>query len=296
MTRSMTGYASAEGQAVGLRWSWDIRSVNGRGLDIRLRLPDQIDGLDAAVRAAVQKVVSRGNVTVSLRIASDDVAGVGRLNSEALGAAMAWISEVEAVADTAGLSLAATSAAEILGLRGVVETGAAETDTAGLQATLTAEIPALLEAFDASRAAEGAALESVIGAQVDAISEQVAAARALREARSAQFAASFQAAAARVIEAADGIDDDRVAQELAVLAIKTDVTEELDRLGSHIDAARALLAQDGPKGRKLDFLTQEFNREANTLCSKAQFAPLTQIGLELKYTIDQMREQVQNVE
>lgn len=296
MTRSMTGYASAEGRSEGWRWSWDIRSVNGRGLDIRLRLPDQIDGLEASVRAAVQKTLARGNVTVSLRLFSDENAGAGRLNARALDHALTWVDQVERAATSAGLSLAATRASDVLAIRGVVENGTAEVDGSALKSILVEEIQPLLAAFDAARSKEGAALEAILSAQVSKIESNVVAARKLRETRAEQFAASFRSAATRILEATEAIDEERIAQELAVLAIKTDVTEELDRLDAHIAAAKALLAEPGPKGRKLDFLTQEFNREANTLCSKAQFAPLTQIGLDLKHTIDQMREQVQNVE
>ena len=293
----MTGFASAEGQQDGWRWSWDIRAVNGRGLDIRLRIPDQIDGLDAALRSAVQKVASRGNVTLGLKLTREATNGPGVLNQEALTLTLQLLGRIEEAAAASDLRLRDTSAAEILALKGVMETNTGTDDEMGpLREALLAGIAPLVSEFDATRAKEGAALESVIAGQVATIAELAAAARSLLGQRSAQMEESFRAALARIRETAETLDEARIAQEMAVVAIKADVAEELDRLDAHVDAARALLAGPGPKGRKLDFLTQEFNREANTLCSKAQFAELTRIGLDLKHAIDQMREQVQNVE
>jgi uncharacterized protein (TIGR00255 family) len=154
----------------------------------------------------------------------------------------------------------------------------------------------LLEEFDAARAAEGAALAGVIGAQIDRIAALTEDAASSADTRAEAQRAALKANIARVLDAAEGVDETRIAQELALLAVKSDVTEEIDRLRAHVAAARALLATGGAVGRKLDFLMQEFNREANTLCSKAQDAALTAIGLDLKLAIDQTREQVQNVE
>jgi uncharacterized protein (TIGR00255 family) len=154
----------------------------------------------------------------------------------------------------------------------------------------------VLADFKAMRAAEGTALQGVIATQLDRIADLLTQARAEAEARQATAGTTLRAAVAKLLEAADGIDPSRLAQELALIAVKNDVTEELDRLTAHVDAARALLAEAGQVGRKFDFLTQEFMREANTLCSKSQSLGLTRIGLDLKTVIDQMREQVQNVE
>ncbi len=183
-------------------------------------------------------------------------------------------------------------------MRGVLDVAAAEEDTAPLLKALTAQLPELLASFNDMRAREGAALAGgVLAAQVDRIEALTAEAAALVDARADAQAETLRTALSRVMENTDGADADRVAQELALIAVKTDVREELDRLVAHVAAARELLGGDAPpRGRKLDFLMQEFNREANTLCSKAQFAELTRIGLDLKAVIDQMREQVQNVE
>ena len=295
---SMTGFAARRGAGAGYAWAWDLRSVNGKGFDLRLRLPDWIDGLELAVRAELQKAVSRGNVNLTLKVAQDEVRDTSayRLNPANLTAALAALASVEAAAMTAGVTLRQPTAADVLTLRGVLDTQTQELDTSVLRAALLADLPALLADFAAMRATEGAALASVIGAQVDRIAALTQDAQREAAARTATQAETLRENLARVLAATDAVDEGRLAQELAILAVKTDVTEELDRLTAHVTAARAHLADPAPMGRKLDFLMQEFMREANTLCSKAQSLALTRIGLDLKTVIDQMREQVQNVE
>ena len=278
------------------RWSWDIRSVNGKGLDLRLRVPDWIDGLEAAVRPLVGARAHRGNVTLSLRVSRDDAVAAVTLNTTQMKAMVQSLLTIEAEAMEQGLSLAPSRAADIAMMRGVLEQSVAQDDPAPLRAALLDELPALLDAFDHMRQSEGAALQGVLTGQLDEVASLTKAAAGLAEARKAEVADTLRRNLARVLDNTDGADPDRVAQELALLAVKADVTEEIDRLHTHVDAARALLAQGGSVGRKLDFLMQEFNREANTLCSKAQNAELTRVGLALKALIDQMREQVQNVE
>ena len=195
-----------------------------------------------------------------------------------------------------GVSLAPSKATDIAGLRGVLEQATAEEDTEALCATLLADVDTVLAEFDAMRRREGAALAEVLSAQLDEVARLTAEATALLPQRQAEMAEGLRASLARVLDNSEGAEPDRVAQELALIAVKSDVTEEIDRLTAHVDAARDLLAKGGPVGRKLDFLMQEFNREANTLCSKAQNKSLTGVGLALKAVIDQMREQVQNVE
>jgi uncharacterized protein (TIGR00255 family) len=294
MTVSMTGFAARRGQGADAAWTWDIRSVNGKGLDLRLRVPDWIEGLEVALRAELGRALSRGNVSLTLRVERDSLVGAMKVNPAVLAAALAALAEVEGAAMAAGVTLAQATAADILTLRGVVEAGAADDDTAALRAAILADLPALLADFTAARRAEGAALAQVIGAQIDRIAALVAEARVEAEARRPAVAAALKDAVARI--SAEGLTDDRIAQELALLAVKQDVTEEIDRLTAHIAAARALLADPGPVGRKFDFLTQEFMREANTLCSKAQAAGLTRVGLDLKVVVDQMKEQAANIE
>jgi uncharacterized protein (TIGR00255 family) len=298
MTTSMTGFAAQKGMGAGHVWAWDIRSVNGKGLDLRLRLPDWVDGLEAVMRADLQKAAARGNVSLTLKLAregGEGAAGPG-LNLAVLGSVLASLVVVQDAAVRAGVTLAQASAADVLAFRGVTETAAVDEDTGPLRAALVADLPALIAAFNVMRAAEGAALHRVIAAQLDRIEALTQAAMTEAEARLETGAAVLQQALARVLAATDAVDPTRLAQELALIAVKSDVTEELDRLTAHVGAARALLADPGPVGRKFDFLMQEFMREANTLCSKAQALALTRIGLDLKTTIDQMREQVQNVE
>ncbi|MFN3825724.1 MAG: YicC/YloC family endoribonuclease [Pseudorhodobacter sp.] len=306
MTISMTGFAARRGQTGGASashagggwtWAWDIRSVNGKGLDLRLRVPDWIEGLEPALRAELGRAVARGNVSLSLKVAREAGAEAGlRVNPAALTALLTALAEVEAQAMASGITLRQAGQAEVLAFRGILENAGPEEDTSGLRAALLADLPALLAEFNASRAAEGAALHAVIAAQLDRVEALTNAAAVAAETRRDSAAQTLRDALARVMEAADGMDPARLAQELALIAVKSDVTEELDRLRAHIAAARALLADADPVGRRFDFLMQEFMREANTLCSKAQSQGLTAIGLDLKTVIDQMREQVQNVE
>ncbi len=296
MTLSMTGFATLKGTEGAWAWQWDLRSVNGRGLDIRLRLPDWIPGLEAPLRKALGAGVARGNVNLSLRISREADEGALALNAPALESALSMLAEISHQAARHGLELTPASPVEIAAMRGVVETAPSDQDTAPLLKALLAQFPELLSAFNEMRAGEGAALAAALAGQLDQLEELVGEAAGAAERRSKAQAETLRANLARVLENSDGADADRVAQELALIAVKSDIREELDRLAAHVSAARALLAGDGPKGRKLDFLMQEFNREANTLCSKAQFQELTRIGLDLKHVIDQMREQVQNVE
>ncbi len=292
----MTGYASARGGFADWVWTWDIRSVNGRGLDLRPRVPDWIEGLEPAVRKAVQDRIARGNVTVSLRLSRISGSGTVTLNPEGLTQAVANFVQVEEAAAAGDLRLAPATAADLMAAAGVFEGNQADQDTGPLRDAVLADLPGLIDAFDAMRGAEGQSLRDLVAAQVDMVEALVADARALEPERAEKLREGLRVNLARVVENASGADPDRVAQELALIAVKADVTEELDRLTAHVAAARALLDESGPKGRKLDFLTQEFNREANTLCAKAQHGGLTRVGLDLKHVIDQMREQVQNVE
>ena len=281
---------------MGLAWSWDIRSVNARGLDVKVRVPDWIEGLDQALRAVVSKSVARGTVTVSLRLHTNAGENTHELNPAQLDRTLTALSKIEEEAMARGLTLTASSAADLLGLRGVMDVPHQQAEPAKVRAHLVSDFDPVLKSFCASRAGEGAALEDVLRNQIADVSALVAQAEDVAEARKDEQADKMRAAMARVLDHNEAIDEQRIAQELALIAVKADVTEELDRLRAHVDAANALLKAKGAVGRKLDFLMQEFNREANTLCSKAQSPALTAVGLELKSVIEQMREQVQNVE
>lgn len=296
MITSMTGFAARNSENAGYSCAWEVRSVNAKGLDIRLRVPDWVDGLEQAVRGLVAKSAGRGNVNLTLRVQRDDGSAPLNLNAAQLDRILQALGQIEDAAANANLTLVHCTAADVLNQRGIIDTTVVQQDTAPLLAALLADLPPLLTDFAAMRATEGAALDQVVHQQITSIESLTRAAAKAAEARKGNVATALRENLARVLENSDGVDEARVAQELAMLAVKSDVMEELDRLRAHVDAARDLMGQEGPIGRKLDFLMQEFMREANTLCSKSGSVDLTRIGLDLKAVIDQMREQVQNVE
>lgn len=297
MTHSMTGFATRRGQFGAYSWTWDLRSVNGKGLDLRLRLPDWLDGLEAQLRAELGRALSRGNVSLTLKLSRESGGDAPmQVNQTALRAVLTMLAAVEAEAMATGVTLAQASQADVLALRGVVEQTSLDEDTGPLVAALMQDFGPLLADLQTMRASEGQALHAVILDQITQIETLTETATVEAAARSEITANTLRDNIKKIIQSFDTIDEKRIEQELALLAVKSDVTEELDRLRAHCQAARALIATTDPVGRKLDFLMQEFMREANTLCAKAQAIALTRVGLDLKTVIDQMREQVQNVE
>jgi uncharacterized protein (TIGR00255 family) len=299
MIQSMTAFASRSGSANGATWAWEVRSVNARGLDLRLRLPVGIDGLEADVRAAFTKVIKRGNVSLSLRLTlNDDVPDLA-LDDAQLSRVLSALDQIQERAFTMGVTLSQPTTADVLNQRGVVRHGPNDVLSSDIVAAIKADIAPLLRDLVQMRECEGQSLNAIIATQLSEIAGHIANAEVAVVARRTDAAKALETALNRVLESTD-LDPDRLAQEIAVLAVKTDVTEEIDRLKAHVSAASELLEaaqkEHQPVGRKLDFLSQEFNREANTLCSKAQHTKLTSIGLDLKTLIDQMREQIQNVE
>jgi uncharacterized protein (TIGR00255 family) len=297
MTHSMTAFAGVSGSLGPTTWEWEMRGVNARGLDLRLRLPDGLAALETTMRTALKKALHRGNVTVNLRLFQDDVPGQLMLDEAQLDRVLMALDQIQERAFAKGVTLGQPTAADVLTQRGVIRQGAQpEQDEQALQAALTAQIGPLLAAFTAMRKTEGAALARLLADQFYQMKTLVDQAQELANARKADARRALRAAFARVLAEVTEADDARLAQELALLAIKTDVTEEIDRLRAHIAAAWEILESGGPIGRKLDFLAQEFSREANTLCAKSQNPALTSVGLDMKTVIDQMREQVQNLE
>lgn len=285
----MTGFARCEGVAGEWRWSWEARSVNGKGLDARLRFPAGYDRLEAKARELVKARFVRGNIQATLVLKRDTADGgldIDTARIEALlKAAQPFVER--------GLVRKPT----FEGLLGVVNLLGGEPVEAADEALDAAVLDGLAQTLDALKAArldEGRTLAPVLSGHIDTVE------RLTREAASSaavRIDAIRDRLAAKFAELLDGdLPEDRLAQEAAALAVKMDVREELDRLEAHIASARELLAAGSPTGRKLDFLSQEFNREANTLCSKSSDSSLTQIGLALKNAVDQFREQVQNVE
>ncbi len=296
--RSMTGFATEGGACGPLRWRWEARSVNGRGLDLRFRMPDGAEGLEPKLRAIAAERLNRGNVTIGLKLESGGEAGALAVSEPALATAVAAAQAAESLAAEAGLHLAPSTAVEIVAIRGVLEPAspdaafAAPETAAALEASFAATIDGLVRA----RAEEGGRIRETFARILDAIGELTGNAAAAHAAQEDAARSRLKERVAALLDAGAEVEPERLAQELALIAVKADVSEEIERLLSHVAAARDLIDADGPVGRKLDFLTQEFNREANTLCSKSASAALTQIGLDLKVAIDQMREQAQNVE
>ena len=295
MVKSMTGFAAEADSAPDVSWMVEIRGVNAKGLDVRVRAPERMTGFDQTVRGVLQKALSRGNVTVSIRTEQTAGQGAVQLNEDVVEAYLSAARALSERASAEGVPLRESSVAELLALRGVIEAS----DEGGRVPEPDEVLPTVeraLQAFKAMRAQEGEALKAVLEKALDEVADLTSKAAEIADQRKDQMAETLRLNLARVLENTEGVDEDRIAQELALLAVKADVTEEIDRLQAHVGAARALLTEDGPIGRKLDFLMQEFNREANTLCSKSGSTDLTSVGLDLKARIDQMREQVQNVE
>ena len=292
----MTGYAARDVASDGFQRSWELRSVNGRGLDMRLRLPDGLGRLDIALRERLKKALSRGSVTLSLRLTREAGTSGAEVDEPALLAVLGALSHVRRAAEAQGLPVADPDPVRILTLPGVMAGAGAQADLPADEALL-AEFDVLLADFLASRAEEGRALHETLQGQIGQMAPLIKEAATLADARREAAGTRLHEQMQKVLDNTEGADPDRLAQELALLAVKSDVTEEIDRLANaHVPAAKALLEAEGPVGRRFDFLMQEFNREANTLCSKSGGATLTQVGLDLKVLIDQMREQVQNVE
>ncbi len=292
--KSMTGFARAEGLHGETSWSWEARSVNGRNLDIRLRLPAGFEALEIRARGLCQERLSRGNCTINLAVKREGKQTEIRLNEAALA-------QAQAVAERAK-SLTRLKAARLdtlLSMRGVVEAvepEESEEAQAALHHALIAGLSRALDQLVAARASEGERLEQVIEKQLAVIAALVERAANAAARRPEAIAARLADQIARLTESTSVLDPDRLHQEALLLAAKADIQEELDRLRAHIAAANDLIASDQPVGRKFEFLAQEFNREANTLCSKASDIEISRAGLELKTVIDQLREQVQNIE
>jgi uncharacterized protein (TIGR00255 family) len=289
----MTGFGRADGARGAWTWTVEARSVNGRSLEPRFRGPAGFDQLDRAARDAAQARFQRGQLTINLTAKRTEAAGAARVNLELLERFLSLGAPYVAAGRASPPSLDG-----LLSLRGVIEAAEEMDDAearAEVEAAMAASIAAALDALKAARSAEGAALAPVLGGLIDRIEALVADAETEAASQPAIVKERFARKIAELLADRAGLDE-RIVQEAAVMAVKVDVREELDRLTSHIVAARGLLAGEGVSGRRLDFLTQEFMREANTLCSKSATTALTAIGLELKATIDQFREQVQNVE
>lgn len=289
----MTGFARVEGNGAGIAWTWELRSVNGRGLDVRFRLPPGWDACEPALREATGRTLKRGNVTATLTVRRESEPRLA-VDPAALEQALAFALDLHARLPGSPVPRAEA----LLGLPGVLRPAQAD-ETAERSGAAEAAVVGYAQALAGlarARQAEGARLRATLAALLDEIAglHRQAAAEAADQpaAQRARVMDNLQA----LLREAPSLPEERIAQEVALLAARSDVREELDRLASHIDAAHALLAEAVNIGRRFDFLVQEFNREANTLCSKSASVALTATGLKLKAAIEQLREQVQNIE
>jgi uncharacterized protein (TIGR00255 family) len=292
--QSMTGFARSEGAVGRYRWSWELRSVNGKGLDIRFRLPNGMERLEGELRRIASERVSRGNIQAALTLTAESAGMQAVLNRDAFDAVLRLRDELGNLVDTAPLQLDT-----LLSIRGLVdlresedsEEAIAELDDAVLDSARVA-----FERLQTMREREGTSLADLFEAQLTKIAALADAIEADPARSPQEIVRKLSQQLQTLMEAGPSLDSDRLYAEAAMLATKADIREELDRLKAHVVAARELLADGGPVGRKLDFLAQEFNRESNTICSKSNSAAVTAAGIELKVVIDQFREQIQNLE
>ena len=291
---SMTGFARAHGVSGAYAWSWELKSVNAKGLDVRFRLPPGWDAVEVAARQRVAEKLSRGTVYCNLTAERKGVAPTVKINEPVLTAVIASLQQL-----TGKIDAGAPTLDGILSLKGVMEVSEEnehEDERQAAEAAIVAGFDAALEDFVAMRRHEGDALGTILNARLSEISTLAARAEAAPGRKPEAIKARLAEQVATLLEASQRFESDRLYQEAIMLASKADVREELDRLAAHVAQSQKLLRDGGPAGRRLDFLAQELNRESNTLTAKANDVELTNIGLELKSVVEQFREQVQNLE
>jgi uncharacterized protein (TIGR00255 family) len=291
---SMTGFARSHGVCGSYAWAWEIKSVNGKGLDLRLRLPSGFDAVEVPARARIAEVLARGSIQANLAVERSGATPSVHINSAVLDAVLAALRQIKSRVDATPPSLDG-----LLAIKGVMEisdTEESEEEKREAEAAVTKGFSDAVAALAEMRRQEGSALKGVLTARLSEIAALADRADKLPARQPEAIRARLAEQVAALLEQSERFDADRLHQEAILLATKADVREELDRLAAHVAQARNLIEQGGPVGRRLDFLAQELNREANTLCAKANDVELTNIGLELKATVEQYREQVQNVE
>jgi uncharacterized protein (TIGR00255 family) len=291
----MTGFARSDGSVEECTWAWEAKSVNAKGLDVRCRIPSGFDSLEQKIREITQKRFQRGNISLNLQISWVRPSTVYQVNMQALQ----WVHDIMPELQSRFPDSAPPSIDGLLGIKGVVEAGDSQLnddDRQAVEAALLADFDLLIDQLADVRAGEGEHLLAVINDQLQTISDLRQQAKSVASAQPEAIRKRLAEQVRELLDAVPALPEERLAQEAAVLMLKADVREELDRLNAHCEAARALLSDQGAVGRRLDFLCQEFNREANTVCSKSADIELSRTGLELKAVIEQMREQIQNVE
>jgi uncharacterized protein (TIGR00255 family) len=291
---SMTGFARADGVSGNYVWHWEIKSVNAKGLELRLRVPPGWDAIEPPLRARVAEALGRGTIHANLTVQRAGVAPMVRVNEPVLASILATMKDVAKRIDAAPPALDG-----VLGLKGVIEVideDEREEDRRAGEGAVTAGFSEALASLTEMRRREGEALGGVLRSRLDEIGGLTARAEAAPGRRPEAIKARLAEQIAALLETSTRFDPDRLHQEAILIASKADIREELDRLAAHVAQARRLIDAGGPVGRKLDFLSQELNRESNTLCAKSNDIELTNIGLELKTVVEQFREQVQNLE
>jgi uncharacterized protein (TIGR00255 family) len=291
---SMTGFARGHGVSGSYAWAWELKSVNGKGLDLRLRVPPGWDAIEAAVRARAAASLARGSIQANLTIDRTGAAPTVRVNAAVLEAVLAAARQLSRQIEASPPTIDG-----LLALKGVIEVSEeeeSEEERRSAEAAATAGFADAINALAVMRRHEGAALARVLAVRLGEIAALTERAELVPGRRPEAIRTRLAEQVAALLAQSDRFDPDRLHQEAILIATKADVREELDRLAAHVAQAQALIEQGGPIGRRLDFLAQELNREANTLCAKANDVELTNIGLELKAAVEQFREQVQNVE
>src|SRR5579871_6207979 len=291
---SMTGFARGHGETSGYAWTWEIKSVNAKGLDLRLRLPPGWDAVEAPVRSKTGEALSRGTVYATLNVERHGKSPVVRINEDVLHAVLATVKALAGRVDADRPRLDG-----ILSVKGVVEVVDAEEVEGERRAAENAVVSGfstVLTGLIENRRREGDALGRILSGRLQEIADLIGRAESAAARRPDAVRHRIADQIAALLESSDRFDPDRLHQEAVLIAARADVREELDRLAAHVEQAQTMVTKGGPVGRRLDFLSQEFNRETNTLCAKANDLELTNIGLELKGAVEQFREQVQNLE
>ncbi len=291
MISSMTGFARVEGHSGDVSWAWEARSVNGRSLDVRVRAPSFVDQAERKIREALVKYFKRGTIQVALSVEQAESVSRPTINFDVLSGLISDLSKVE-LPEQAPIEPARLDG--LLQIRGVLQTGNSDNET--IRTAPLTDIPALLDSLAKARVEEGIRLAAVLDEILTTILDLVHQAKSLALQQPERMANRYKEAITNLIGETAHIPEERIIQEAATLAIKVDVTEELDRLTAHVAQAREMISSGGAIGRRLDFLCQEFNREANTLGSKSADLSLTRLAMDLKTAIDAFREQAQNVE